>query len=363
MSSESGCSDSDSSSCDEEPEVPRGRNKKPINTLTKFDSGLRGVDKRIAHYIDEKRLAKIKEYQTQLRQELRTKEGILKHLNRIIRKRRRRREQEEKILQTMRGLTLSNQEKKLFYSYILNDEIEWFDMFRVPNDACILEVGRRNAGKTFGTNWTLYTKRKVFPFVYVMTMTKYNGAWAKHVHPDCIFQGWTDEAVTQLRKRQAKALESPEWGIDPRAAVVLDDMAADKNLRWNPKLLEFSFYGRHLVMFVIVTSQWYKQLAPGFRENCDILFIYKMDNEVEIEALWKEHSAGIPRSIFHSLVQKYSTDTTALVIVKNGPTPLTKFYQYRALNPGPFRLGCKSVWKEDEEGNEQDVGDPKGMFG
>lgn len=332
MSSESGCSDFDNPrlSCEIIPAKNAKTSSSQKPTVT----------------IDETRLRQVEEYQKQLRSELRTEEGLVHHLNRIIAKRRRRREEERKILQTMRGLALSNIEKKLYYSYLLKDEIEWFDIFRVPNDSCILEVGRRNAGKTFGTMWLLYTKRKVFPFVYVMTMTKFNGAWAEHVNEDCIFQGWKEDVVEQLRDRQAKARLTPEWGIDPRAAIILDDMAANRELRWNDSLLEFSFYGRHLIMFVVVTSQWYKQLAPGFRENCDILFIYKMDNENEIESLWKEHSGGIPRPIFHSLVQKYSTDTTALVIVKNGMTPLTRFYQYRAIDPGPFRLGCESVWDQ-----------------
>lgn len=344
MNSESGSSDSDN-----EPEVPAAKTRKKSLEPGVRDEGPYKLDTKLQRLIDEDRLKRIENYQRHLRSELRSEKGLMKHLNRIVRKRRRRRDQEKKILLTMRGMSLNAAEKRLFYSYILADEIEWFDIFRVPNDACILEVGRRNAGKTFGSMWLLYTKRKVMPFVYVLTMTKFNGAWAEHVHEDCIFQGWQDDVVTKLRNRQARARKSPEWGIDPRAAVVLDDMAADKNLRWNPKLLEFSFYGRHLIMFVIVTSQWYKQLSPGFRENCDILFIYKMDNEVEIEALWKEHSAGIPKQIFHSLVQKYSTDTTALVIVKNGMTPLSKFYQYRALDPGPFRLGCRSVWEVDVE--------------
>lgn len=306
-------------------------------------------EKLIAHYFNDDQLKNIETYQKKLRHELRTEKGLVKHLNRIIDKRRKRREEERKILMTMRSLSLTTLERKLFYSYIMKDEIEWFDIFRIPNDACILEVGRRNAGKTFGTNWLLYTKRKVFPFVFVFTMTKFNGAWAEHVHEDCIFKGWKEDAVLEIKDRQERAKLTPEWGIDPRAAVVLDDMAADKNLRWNPSLLEFSFYGRHLILFVLVTTQWYKQLATGFRENCDILFIYKMDNQNEIEALWKEHSAGIPKNIFYALVQKYSTDTTALVIVKNGMTPLTKFYQYRAMDPGPFRLGCDSVWEADDE--------------
>jgi len=342
MTSGNGSSDSDKSD-NSDIEEETGKQRK---TYTKAfrDEGEAKLDDRVQCLVDADKLAQIDRYQRRLRKELRTEEGLVRHLNRIIRKRRRRREQEKKILQAMRGLNLTLAEKRLFYSYVISDEIEWFDIFRVPNDACILEVGRRNAGKTFGTNWLLYTKRKVFPFVYVLTKTAFNGAWAQHVHPDCIIQGWQDDVVVTIKKRQTKAAGTPEWGIDPRAAVVLDDMAADPALRWNRDLLEFAFYGRHFVTFVVVTSQWYKQLSPGFRENCDILFVYKMDNEIEIDALWKEHSAGVPKHIFHSLVQKYSTDTTALVIVKNGMTPLTKFYQYRAMDPGPFRLGCESVW-------------------
>jgi hypothetical protein len=206
-------------------------------------------------------------------------------------------------------------------------------------------VGHRGSGKTFCTEWLMYVKGKIFPFVYCLTQTKFNGAWAKHIHTDMILEGWDERAVNELKHRQAKVIKSKEFGLDPRVAVILDDLAADPNLRYNKNLLEFSFYGRHLITFIVVTSQWYKQLSPGFRDNSDVIFLFKLDNENEIEALWKEHGAGMPKDVFENLVRRYSTDTTALVIVKNGISPFKRFFQFRAIQAPLHRLGCKAVWK------------------
>lgn len=316
-------------------------NPDPWDEVEKVDI----IPRRIQRLIDKGGTDETKEYQDWLRAQLKTEPDLLFYLTKLLEKRRLRRDQEKQIIEGLRSATLTNKELLLASQYILADELEWFDVFRIPNDACVLELGRRDAGKTFGSKYLCYTKRKVFPFVYVFTRTPFNGSWKKNISPDCVFDGWDEDAVTQFKEYQAKARESPEWGVDPRALVILDDMAADPKLRWNKQLLEFSFYGRHLVVMIIITSQWYKQLAPGFRDNCDFIFVYKMDNDNEIEALWKEHGSGVHKRVFRALVHKYSTNTTALVINKNGSTPLRKFFQWRALDPGPFRMGCKSVWE------------------
>lgn len=297
--------------------------------------------------INEEKYRQVEEYQTKLRQDLRTEEGLILHLNRIIAKRRQLRDYEKKLLFTLKHRPLANRwERQEFYRYLVDNELEWFDINRIPNDGCVLLVGHRGSGKTFMTQWLMFAKGKVFPFVYCLTQTKFNGAWVKHIADDWVLEGWNAGVVQQIKQRQANVIKTPEFGTDPRVAVILDDMAANPALRYDRDLLEFSFYGRHLITFIAVTSQWYKQLSPGFRDNSDVIFLFKLDNENEIEALWKEHGGGMPKEIFENLVRRYSSDTTALVIVKNGMSPFRRFFQYRAQKPPPHRLGCYKVWQE-----------------
>lgn len=285
------------------------------------------------------------EYQKQLRRELRSDAGLVFHLDRIIRQRRNRRKEEKIILTKMRESCFDPRQRITLYSYLLDYGLEWFDVFRIPNDANVLQMGRRGSGKTWCSDFVFYTKRKVLPFVYVVTSTAGNGAWEKRVHPDFIFDGWDDDVIEQIRDRQKKVMKTPEWGVDPRVGILFDDMAADSNMRHNPKILEFAFYGRHYITLTMVTTQYYKQLKPGFRDNADIIFLYKMDNEPEKKAIWEEHSGNVPWPVFETLVNRYSTDVSCLVIAKNGSTPLTRFYTFRAPDPGRYRLGCASCWE------------------
>lgn len=327
-------SDSGDSDSDGEPEliVPTelAQNKIPLNL----------------EIIEEEKWKEVLAYQTALRAQLRTEEGLLFHLNRIIEKRRILRDYERKIMFTLKHKPLTSRaERLIFYRYLVDNELEWFDLYRIPNDACVLYVGHRGAGKTWALTWTMYVKGKIFPFVYCLTQTKHNGAWVKHIHKKWVIEGWDKSTVHELKERQAEVIGTKEYGADPRVAVILDDLAADPALRYDRDLLDFSFYGRHLITFIAVTSQWYKQLSPGFRDNSDVIFLFKLDNENEIEALWKEHGGGMPKDIFENLVRRYSSETTALVIVKNGMSPLRRFFQFRAIKAPKHRLGCYKVWE------------------
>lgn len=230
------------------------------------------------------------------------------------------------------------------YSYLLENELFYFNIQDVPNDSTIVLIGRRRTGKSFATRWILYNKRKVFPFGMCQTQTKYNDYWAQYIAPSSIWGDYSASALQALIKRQAALRQKNVNGVDPRVFVVLDDIAADSQLRYDQMLRSFFYYGRHLRAFVVVTSQWFKSLAPGCRENADLIFLFSMTNLDELEAIYKEYAAGVPKNIFYHLVTKYATDSSCFVINPHGKTPYERFFQYRAQDPGKFRMGVKKNW-------------------
>lgn len=244
------------------------------------------------------------------------------------------------------GRIKSKEEKESVYLYLLQNQLFYFDIHEVPNDATILLIGRRRTGKSFLTRWILYNKRKVFPFGLVMTQTKYNKYWANYINKDSVWGDFSSRALEKLVERQASLSDKNPYGVDPRVFVVLDDLAADTQLRHDYMLRSFFYYGRHLKAFVVVTSQWFKSLAPGCRENADYIFLFGMTNIVELDAIYEEYGAGVPKDIFTQLIRRYATDSCCFVINPHGRTPLERFFQYRAQDPGPFRMGCEEMWNK-----------------
>lgn len=245
------------------------------------------------------------------------------------------------------GLILTKEERLQTYEYLLQNELFYFDIHEVPNDATILLIGRRRTGKSFLTRWILYNKRKVFPFGLVMTQTKYNKFWSTYIHKNSVWGDYSANTLGRLIQRQAVLVNNNTWGVDPRIFVVLDDLAADSQLRYDYMLRSFFYYGRHLKAFVIVTAQWFKSLAPGCRENADYIFLFGMTNINELDAIYEEYGAGVPKDIFIQLVRRYATESSCFVVNPHGRTPFERFFQYRAQDPGPFRMGCEEMWKKE----------------
>lgn len=256
-------------------------------------------------------------------------------------------EEAESLSKLDEGVVRTREERDNIYGYLLRNELFYFDIHELPNDATILLIGRRRTGKSFLTRWILYNKRKVFPFGLVMTQTKYNKFWSTYINKNSVWGDYSGITLGRLVQRQAVLVNENKWGADPRIFVVLDDLAADTQLRYDYMLRSFFYYGRHLKAFVVVTAQWFKSLAPGCRENADYIFLFGMTNINELDAIYEEYGAGVPKEIFIQLVRRYATESSCFVVNPHGRTPYERFFQYRAQDPGPFRMGCSEMWKRD----------------
>lgn len=257
------------------------------------------------------------------------------------------REEASHLVKLDQGVVKNREELYDIYGYLLKNELLYFDIHELPNDATLLLIGRRRTGKSFLTRWILYNKRKVFPFGLVMTQTKYNKFWSTYIHKNSVWGDYSATTLGRLIQRQAVLVNNNTYGVDPRIFVVLDDLAADTQLRYDYMLRSFFYYGRHLKGFVIVTAQWFKSLAPGCRENADYIFLFEMTNINELEAIYEEYGSGVPKEIFVQLIRRYATESSCFVVNPHGHTPLERFFQYRAQDPGPFRMGCEEMWKKE----------------
>ena len=254
-------------------------------------------------------------------------------------------EEAESLMRVYEGGLTTKRQRLSVYNYLSCNELFYFDIHEIRNDATIALFGRRRTGKSFLTRWILYNKRKVFPFGMVMTETKFNLFWEKYVNKNSIYSGYDPEVLVRLMKRQGALVKTKKHGQDPRVFVILDDVAGSGSLSHDPTLKKLFYNGRHYKCFIVVTSQWFKALAPGCRENAEYIFLFGMNNLEEMEAIRKEYAGQIEPELFYRMLYRYASASSCFVIKAEGKTPYERFFQYRAQDPGPFRLGCEEMWE------------------
>jgi hypothetical protein len=147
----------------------------------------------------------------------------------------------------------------------------------ILDDFTVLLVGRRRSGKTWIARWLMYHLRKRFSCGVVITGTKLNHFWQKHVPAEFIHDIEDMELVLRtIYKRQEWILEHPELGLDPRIFIILDDVLSEKYMvRFNKFLSKAFTDGRHHKIFTLITSQDPKGVPPMLRENADLCIMFR----------------------------------------------------------------------------------------
>ena len=74
--------------------------------------------------------------------------------------------------------------------------------------------------------------------------------------------------------------------------IVIDDFADDRRLVRNSQLLRSLYIrGRHLAISTITSTQVYNAISPIIRKNATNLYVFKLRNYKDLEALLEELSA------------------------------------------------------------------------
>jgi len=101
------------------------------------------------------------------------------------------------------------------------------------------------------------------------------------------------------------AKKHPELGINPRAFLVFDD-DVDQHLRYKVILDKIFFNGRHVKIFVLISSQYVKSLHPGVRSNVDIVFTFCQRSLLERQALADQYLDAFPTDSVFQLLDNYA---------------------------------------------------------
>lgn len=185
----------------------------------------------------------------------------------------------------------------------LNVEYDYLD------DFVVAMFGRRRLGKTFGARWLCYQLRHRFPLVIVITNTTINGFWARYVPSDFIFTVPDMDAVFEsLYARQRFILTHPEFKIDPRVLLILDDVLEDQMILQYSKYLKASFTdGRHYKISILILLQYAKGITPVLRGNADIAVIYRQFQKMQRESLIEDFLDVLPtKQMAYAVLDKFT---------------------------------------------------------
>ena len=186
-------------------------------------------------------------------------------------------------------------------------------------------VGPSGGGKTvLLTNMILDIYRDCFSRVYVWSPSiNVDSTWKPvkdyirdHIKPNdrekCYFDSYEPSELEQVIKTQQKVIDYQKEQKHKdlyQILIVIDDFADDTNFTRKSTLLhQLYIRGRHYMISTITSTQVYKQISPIVRKNMTHLFIYRLRNYGDLEAIIEELSAVYDKKtllqIYHEAIDE-----------------------------------------------------------
>jgi len=214
-------------------------------------------------------------------------------------------------------------------------------------------VGPSGSGKTvLLTNMILDIYKGCFSIIYVWSPSiEVDNTWKPvknyirdNMKPSdrekCYFDRYEPSELEQVINTQKKVIDYQKEQKHKdlyQILIVIDDFADDTNFTRKSQLLrQLYIRGRHYMISTITSTQVYKQISPIVRKKMTHLFIYRLRNYGDLEAIVEELSAVYDKKtllqIYHEAVDEpYSFLYVNLINKDKRKMFMTRFDHY--LNP------------------------------
>ena len=214
-------------------------------------------------------------------------------------------------------------------------------------------VGPSGGGKTvLLTNMILDIYRGCFSRVYIWSPSiNVDSTWLPvkdyirdHIKPNerekIYFDSYEPSELEQVIKTQQKVIDYQKEQKHKdlyQILIVIDDFADDTNFTRRSQLLhQLYIRGRHYMISTITSTQVYKAISNVVRKNMTHLFIYRLRNYSDLEAIVEELGAVYDKKtllqIYHEAVaEPYSFLYVNLMAKDRSKMFMSKFDHY--LNP------------------------------
>ena len=181
-------------------------------------------------------------------------------------------------------------------------------------------------------NMILYIYRGCFSRIYIFSpsididhtwqpVKKYIEEEIKpHDKEDIYFDHYDPEALEHIIKTQHKVIEYMKEQKHTKLyqiLIILDDFADSPEFTRQSKLLhQLYIRGRHQMISTITATQVYKAISPIIRKHITDLFVYKLRNQADLEAIVQEVSAVYDTKTLYQLYRMATEEPYSNLYIK-----------------------------------------------
>ena len=147
-----------------------------------------------------------------------------------------------------------------------------------------------------------------------------------------MLDGWDEPRIKEIM-RQAKedTLKAKKEGKQylPGVCIICDDLADDKSaVKGNTLLNSMFLRGRHMGLSCILMTQRYRLVDVSTRVNANALFVFRMRNHKDLEAVIEENSALLNRKQLLEVYEHCTVDKFSFLYINlNESNPQNAFYR------------------------------------
>ena len=126
----------------------------------------------------------------------------------------------------------------------------------------------------------------------------------------CMIDGWDEAKIQEIISKQRERVKVAKKRGDtylPGICICVDDLADDHKAMHSKTLNSLYTRGRHSCITTIVLTQKYRLLDSTIRVNATALFVFRMRNNKDLEAVIEENSALADKD---TLLDVYKLATT-----------------------------------------------------
>jgi len=186
-----------------------------------------------------------------------------------------------------------------------------------------LLIGRMKSGKSHFLQWLMSKKNGYFHAIVGFTQTKFAGS-LNYIDSSMVYENFRPDIVGKMMEIQKKTKE--QTGKCPPVALLLDDVLGDSELKMYGKLWEkLGAMCRHYNMFIYITSQYVKKIAPILRQNASCIVIAGMPTTVVLKDLFTEFASHVTQKEFDKIVSGAVANHGYLMVFPTGATKTDVF--------------------------------------
>ena len=134
------------------------------------------------------------------------------------------------------------------------------------------------------------------------------------------FDTYDPEALAHIVKTQHRVIEymkEHKQNTLFQILIIIDDFADSPDFTRNSKLLhQLYIRGRHQMISTITATQVFKAISPIVRKNITDLYIYRLRNQADLEAIIEEVSAVYDKKTLYKLYKMATDEPYGFLYIK-----------------------------------------------